>query len=277
MIVSASYRTDIPALHGRWFQDRLKAGFVEVDNPYGGRPFRVGLTPEIAEGFVFWTKHIDPFLPVLDALAEARRPFTVQFTVTGYGRELERGPPASIRAIGSARLLREKFGPRVLVWRYDPIVIAEGLDAAWHEANFARHAEQLSGTTDEAVVSFMAPYAKTIRNLAKAAIAWRDPAEAEKRDLLARLAPIARSFGMRLTLCTQPDLVTPDIPGARCIDAARLSDVAGKTIGAREKGNRPGCLCAESRDIGAYDTCTLGCAYCYAVANHEAVRQRRRA
>ena len=74
---------------------------------------------------------------------------------------------------------------------------------------------------------------------------------------------------MRLTLCTEPEFADSEIGPARCIDAERLSDVAGRPIAAREKGNRPGCLCAESRDIGAYDTCAQGCVYCYAVSNAE--------
>ena len=36
MIVSASYRTDIPAFYGDWFRRRLAEGAVRVANPYGG-------------------------------------------------------------------------------------------------------------------------------------------------------------------------------------------------------------------------------------------------
>ena len=106
----------------------------------------------------------------------------------------------------------------------------------------------------------MEPYAKTRRNLGD--VAWRDPEVDEKRALVAGLAGIAARHGMKLTACSQPGR---GAQLARCIDAERLGDVAGRPIPARTKGNRPNCLCAESRDIGAYDSCAMGCGYCYAV------------
>ena len=36
MIVSASYRTDIPAFYTGWFLNRLRAGYCHVAEPYGG-------------------------------------------------------------------------------------------------------------------------------------------------------------------------------------------------------------------------------------------------
>ena len=46
MIISASYRTDIPAFYGEWFMNRLRAGYCKVVNPYGGQVSRVSLTRE---------------------------------------------------------------------------------------------------------------------------------------------------------------------------------------------------------------------------------------
>jgi DNA repair photolyase len=40
------------------------------------------------------------------------------------------------------------------------------------------------------------------------------------------------------------------------------------------RGNRPGCECAQSVDIGEYDTCPHGCVYCYAV-NRRNIAKRR--
>jgi len=268
MIVSASFRTDIPAQYGAWFLQRLAAGFARVANPYGGADYRVSLAPADVTGFVFWTRNAGPFRAALDLVRKRGTPFVVQFTITGYPRLLEPGTLDADSAVAQLRDLARRFGPRVAVWRYDPIVVSPATPAEWHRENFARWAAALRGASDEAVISFVEPYRKTARNLAAAlgaaGLDWRDPPLDEKRALTAALRAIAAEQGMRLTPCTQPGLATA-AEAARCIDAERLSDVAGRAITARTKGNRPGCLCAESRDIGAYDTCAQGCAYCYAV------------
>ena len=100
---------------------------------------------------------------------------------------------------------------------------------------------------------------------------------AMRRDEFDGAASQTRAQGIAVTACTQPDLVSDRIDAARCIDARRLSDVAGKPVTAREKGNRKGCACHESRDIGAYDTCPHGCIYCYAVGSPAAAKRRHAA
>lgn len=280
MIVSASYRTDIPAFYAGWFLGRLAAGYAHVANPYGGGSYEVSLRPGEADGFVFWTRNMRPLLGGLDRVRGVA-PFTVQFTVTGYPRSLESSVIASQDAVDQLRELRRRFGARVAVWRYDPIVMTSEMDAAAHRRGFAALAAALAGAVDEVVLSFANPYRKTRRNLDRAAerhgFAWHDPPAGEKRELLARLAEIAADAGMAATLCTQPDLLVPGIGEARCIDAGRLSDVANGPVAARESGNRPGCRCALSRDIGAYDTCPHGCVYCYAVAERDRAVSRHKA
>lgn len=276
MIVSASYRTDVPALYAPWFMNRLGAGHALVANPYGGRPYRVSLRAGDVDGVVFWTRNIGPLRAWLAEVA-AVAPFMVQFTVTGYPRILEPGVIETAAAVAQIRSLTQAFGPRVAVWRYDPIVETSLTGAAWHRRNFAALAGALERAVDEVVVSFAQTYAKTRRNLDAAARAhgfsWRDPEDGEKRALAGELAAIAAAHGMRLTVCSQPDYAVDGTEPARCIDAARLSDIAGRTITTRIKGNRPGCLCHESRDIGSYDSCPQGCVYCYAVSGRAAAKR----
>jgi len=268
MIISASYRTDIPAFHAPWFLRRLAAGRVRVANPYGGAASDIPLGTGDVSGFVLWTRNLKPLMADLRAVA-ARAPFTIQFTVTGYPRALESALIEASTALAQIQAVRRDWGPRAAVWRYDPILVSSLTPLGWHRDNFARLAAALDGSVDEVVVSFLDLYRKTARNLAAAAtrhgFTWRDPEPDEKRALIAELRDIAARHRMRLTLCTEPALVGAGVEPARCIDAERLSDVAQRPIAAPEQGNRPGCLCARSRDIGAYDTCAHGCVYCYAV------------
>ena len=281
MIVSASYRTDIPAFYGSWFANRFRAGFCRVLNPYGGVSSQVSLRDGV-DGFVFWTRDVGPFLPALDLVAEAGIPFVVQYSLTGYPKTIEHATPAASRAIALIRGLAGTFGPRVAVWRYDPILISSATTPDWHRANFTALADALTGAVDEVVTSFVEPYAKTRRAMDRAAVAggfaWRPARDTEKRALLADLADIALARGMRLSLCTQPALVEQGWgKAAACIDGARLSDRAGHPIAFRRKGNRRGCFCAESRDIGAYESCPQGCAYCYASGDPATARRKHAA
>jgi len=280
VIVSASYRTDVPAFYGDWFRRRLAAGSCRTVNPYGRQAYETALTPDAVDGFVFWTRNAGPFLETLETV-RPDYPFVVQLTITGYPRALERSVIEPERAAAQMHHLARRFGPRVAVWRYDPILIGSLTPPDWHRETFRRLAGRLAGATDEVVTSFATLYRKTRRNLAAAARAygfdWRDPEPAEKAGLLAELASIAGANGMRLTLCSQPQFLVPGAAPARCIDAARLSAVAGRPIAARAKGNRPGCACHESRDIGEYDTCPHGCVYCYAVQTPALARRRHRA
>ena len=280
MIVSASYRTDIPAFYGDWFQRRLAAGYCRVANPYGGPPGTVDLSPGAVDGFVFWTRNATPFVPVLAEVAQRGIAFMMQYTITGYPRALESSVTETKRSIETLRRLADLYGPRVCVWRYDPVLLTTLTPPAWHRETFTRLAAALAGAVDEVVLSFAQIYAKTARNTARAAtrhgFGWEDPPASVKQDLLTDLAAIAMDHNLTATLCAQPDLATAGLVPARCIDAARLAGVASRPIAAKTKGNRPGCLCAEARDIGAYDSCPHGCVYCYAVRTPEAAKRTHR-
>jgi len=273
MIVSASYRTDIPAYYRDWFLNRIRAGEAVAANPYGGKPTVVDLTPAAVDGFVFWTRNPLPFEGGFDAVAKLAWPFMVQMTITGYPRALEPGVLDAEAAVAAFLALARRYGARALVWRYDPVVLTEATPPEWHLANVRRLAAALRGAADECVFSFAHIYQKSARNLNAAGLAWRDPPAEEKRALLADLAAIVAEAGFRPTLCAQPDFLTEGIAPARCIDGDRLQDLGAAEISSRAKGARPGCLCAESRDIGRYDACPQGCAYCYANRSRAAARR----
>jgi hypothetical protein len=273
MIVSASYRTDIPAFYTDWFLARLAAGFCEVRNPYNSRRSRVSLAREDVDGFIFWTKNLAPFFPALAEVARRGYPFVVQYSINGYPRALEHRAPPAATAVEHLRKVAERYGPRAAVWRYDAIVFTSLTPVQFHRESFARLAASLAGAADEVVVSCANIYQKAKRNLNLAStrhsFTWEDPPIEVKTSLLRDLADCARAHGMRLTVCGQPEM---GLAEASCVDPARLSDVAGYPITARRKPHRP-CGCYQSVDIGAYDTCPMGCVYCYAVSSEAAAER----
>jgi hypothetical protein len=264
MIISASYRTDIPAFYGEWFMTRLDAGYCLVANPYSNQPYRVSLRREDVDGFIFWTKNLGPFMNYLTQIRKRGYPFIIQYTITGYPRALEFSVVDAQRAIEHMKVVAGTYGPRTAVWRYDTIVFSSLTPPDFHRRNFERLARALQATTDEVVISFAQIYQKTRRNMNWAArhfgFTWEDPPDVVK-----------------CTLCGQRQFLTPGIADARCIDAWRLADVAGTPIATGSKGHRRGCGCHASRDIGAYDTCPHGCVYCYAVQRRTLAQRRYRA
>ncbi len=279
MIISASYKTDIPAFYGEWFGNRLRAGFCKMANPYNrNQRSTISLRREDVDGFVFWTKNVAPFMGVLDEVHKRGFPFIVQHTINGYPRALESRVVDAGRSIDHLRTVAQKFGGRAAIWRYDTIVFSTITDAAFHRRNFAELASRLAGATDEVIVSFMQLYDKTQRNMDEAArrdgFEWQDPPAETKRALLADLAEIAANHEMHLTICTQPDLVVTGVGEARCVDGPRLMEVAGRPFRSQLKGMRAGCGCFESKDIGDYDTCPHGCVYCYAVRRRDVALRR---
>lgn len=279
MIISASYKTDIPAFFAEWFRNRLRAGFCRVANPRDPRQQSVvSLRPGEVDGFVFWTKDARRFLPVLDEVRDREFPFILHHTVTGYSDPLEPGIPDAKDAIRCLQEIATKFPKGTVVWRYDPIVFSSRTPEGFHTENFTTLARSLSDVTEEVVVSVVQLYQKTRRNLDAAARAqgftWLDPSSEIKRRLLGDLLQIADGFGMRMSVCAQPDLIVPGAHEARCIDATRLMALSGKKFAACPGGPRPSCGCYRARDIGAFDTCLHGCVYCYATQRPEIARTR---
>jgi hypothetical protein len=207
MIISASYKTDIPAFYGHWFVNRLRAGYCMMRNPLNRREIRVSLLPKDVDGIVFWTKNFRPFMKFVDAVEATGIPFIVQYTINGYPKSLENHVVDWKKSVETAKALTERFGPRCVVWRYDTIIFSIETPVGFHRENFQRIADALHGISDEVVISFMQLYAKTARNMDRmaqeSANPWKDPPLEFKRDFAQELFRLAADRKMVLTVCSR--------------------------------------------------------------------------
>jgi hypothetical protein len=287
-IISASRRTDIPQFYADWFSERRKAGFAEYRTVFGGGKngrFHVSLKPEDVLGYLFWTKFAGPFHEQLNALRLDGVPYVFQYTITGYGKEIQPGIPERTAVIDDfLRLSADLPAASAIQWRYDPILVSSHYNADWHRSNFEQISEQLHGATRVVNVSFVEPYLKAITKAPDwRDIRWRKPDPvrhktalskypdicvigAEEDELLADLSEIARQRGIELRVCCNQEY-DGQYPMAACcgleLFQAYGSDLNNRVADLSSGPSRPGCRCLKAVDIGMDTTCPGGCFYCY--------------
>lgn len=263
MIVSASRRTDIPAFYGEWFMNRLRAGYAVARNPMNPRQLRrVSLRPGDVDACVFWSKDFRPLLAHIGEIRDAF-PIAVHHTLTPYSAPLEPRLTDKRAIVEGMCTLSRTIGPDCLVWRYDPIVLSDALTPEWHIRAFERACGLLGGATRRCVISFVQLYPRVRRTMERLC---RLPSPDEMRALAGELAQVARAHDIVLTSCCAPEEL--DLTGVKreaCISAALIHAATGHAPNPRrDPGQRKGCLCLPSVDIGAYHCCPHMCAYCYA-------------
>lgn len=301
VIVSASRVTDIPSFYSRWLMSRLEAGWCQRRNPYSGHPSFISF--ENCRAIVFWTKDPSPMIPLLPRLDALGFNYYFLFTLNFYeGTGLEpRLRPFGKRA-ETFRALSEALGPERVIWRFDPLILAPGMNAAELVDRVRTAGEAIFGCTRRLVTSFadIRGYPKVRRNLAEAGIA-DDPegCELSRDQMLEAAAGIARlrdgwaarGWDLEVATCAEPiDLDCFGIVRGACIDAELMKRLwpgdeklmhylrTGKALldgmkplpdpksppDLKDPSQRRECRCARSRDIGGTSCCPHLCAYCYA-------------
>jgi hypothetical protein len=279
MIISASRRTDIPAFYSEWFMNRIRAGFCTVPNPVRKDQIsRVSLKPEDVDVIVFWTRNPVPLMKHLDELDKRGYCYCFQYTIMDNPRVLDPRCPAADDAIESARRLSGRIGPEKVIWRYDPIVFAGALNAEFHKKTYERIAGALRGHAHCSVISVVDVYrkiGKRLRSLAENGFELTPLDGRSLEDLMRSIAGTAKANGMEVFTCAEEtDFSSCGIPPGKCIDDAYIARVFGlKVPAAKDPSQRKACGCVVSRDIGAYDSCLFGCAYCYATSSFERAKE----
>jgi Domain of unknown function (DUF1848) len=197
----------------------------------------------------------------------------LHLTLTGLGgTAIEPGVPPLRRALAQlGDLVAFAGSPRRVSVRFDPVLF-------WQEAGAVRSnlpffpevaAAAAGAGVRDVRTSFTQWYGKAKRRAGARHFPSVDPPDEEKRVWAAGLAETAIAHGLSLYACCQPALA--DVPGLKpsaCIDAALLESLHPRREPAsarKDRGQRAGCSCTESKDIGSYtQACPHGCVYCYA-------------
>jgi hypothetical protein len=131
--------------------------------------------------------------------------------------------------------------------------------------------DRLHGHVDRCIFSFVEMYARQQTYFPELI-----PLTEGEKDALARgMGRIAAKYGIPIQTCgNEADYSRYGIRGSACVSLDVLGRANGITFRKlKHPGNRKGCHCMASRDIGLKDSCINGCKYCYANRNAARVVQ----
>jgi hypothetical protein len=264
-VISCSRRTDIPAFYFDWLARAVKNRRATVKAPYTGKEYVVSLAPEDVHTIVLWSKNFDNFLRRREVLKDYRLFF--QFTINDCPL-LEPNVQSLSRRIEQAKEIASAYGAERLHWRFDPIVFWEN-GRKNNLTSFERIAcEMLRIGVTACHFSFATLYKKVLRRAEKAGLPFFDPPVPEKLAIAEKLSRIALSLGITMFACCNDEILpAPGVKKSSCVDGRLLWELSGEECSTeRDRGQRKGCGCTESVDIGSYDLqpCRGGCIYCYA-------------
>ena len=268
MIISASRRTDIPALYPEWFVNRLRAGEVLVPNPYNRKKVkRIFLSPETVDCIVFWTKNPAPILPYLREITDMGYEYYFQVTITDYEEDIEPDLPCTADVMATFLMISERLGKERMDWRFDPILLTKKYSVSYHLEQFEMMCRWLGKSASRCIISFVDAYKSS---------PYQELMEDDILKLAGGLGRTAREYQLPLYTCAEKvNLERFGIGHSACIDKAKIGSLIGYKLDLRkDTGQRGECRCVESVDIGTYHTCIHGCRYCYASGTPENARNK---
>jgi len=256
---SLSRWTDLPAAKWPWFQQQLDQGWMIGIDPRTAMPGKWSLSPSETLGLIFWTRNPENLIRNVDRLNGY--PLVVHMTLTGW-HEVEKGAPDIDEGLALLRDAVAAFGADRVIWRFSPVPVVS--DVVDRFEKIAKEASRLG--LQEVYVSFLQE-----NDLV--------PETRNPRFRLELLKQIAvRSQGMKVSLCNEDHSVSL---------GERIGPV-NLAWGVCESGQRfakssygvdcpppEGCGCALAVDpFTINESCTMGCAYCYAADRSLAPKKR---
>ena len=152
-------------------------------------------------------------------------------------------------------------------WRFDPIILNEKYTVPYHLEKFEMMCEWMHKATTRCIISFVDTYKDS---------PFLELEQEDMIELAEGLSKIARNYQLPIYTCSEKiDLSRYGIQHGACIDKEKIHKLIGYKVDLKkDPGQRRECGCAESIDIGMYDTCIHGCKYCYATGSLESAKKK---
>lgn len=278
MIISASRRTDIPAFYSDWFMNQIRQGEFIRKNPMTGELYKNSAKRDDVDVIVFWTRNAHQMMKKghIKELQDMGYNFYFQYTITGYtaksplGLRIDGSSPHPLKAIEYFNELAEAIGPEKVIYRLDPIVVCDQIGKEEIVRLYDKISSNIHQDCMRSVISFLDVYDNVGKNMESAGFNPVDLLRQDNREqleyILQGIKETSSKYGRQVFSCAESiNLGEYGILPSKCIDADYIRSVFGVKLSAsKDPGQRKACGCAKSIDVGQYNTCVHGCAYCYA-------------
>mgnify|MGYP004526172021 FL=1 len=266
MILFASGRTDIPAFYSNWFINRVKAGFVDVRNPFNQKLVSRIYFSDV-DLIMFCSKNPLPMINKLDIL---NVPVLFHVTITPYSKDVEPNIPDKRLIIEGVKKLSLVLGIDDVVVRYDPIFLSDKYNVDYHIKAFDKLCKNLNGYVNKIIVSFMDEYknVRSNKNILKYRAFTRD----DYKRIGEAFSKSAMDNGMSVQTCFEDeDLTQYGFVKGECLSHELAYILTGKKFKSSNVRKEKKCECVQMVDIGDYNSCMHMCKYCYANYDEKAV------
>lgn len=264
MILNVSGRTDIVAFYTPWFINRYREGFVDVRNPFNPKMVNRIFFDDV-DLFLFCSKNPQP---ILKFLREIKKPILFHVTLTPYKIDIEPNVPSKKEIIDSIKKLSEIIGIDNVFVRYDPVLISDKYNIEYHKKTFERMCLLLDGYVNKIIISFVDDY-KNVRNN-KGELNYRELTEEDYKAIGASFSDSAAKHNMTVQTCfEEKNLSEYGFIVGECISHQLAYMLTGKKY---RNWTARNCNCAQTVDIGAYNSCLHFCKYCYANFDEKQVK-----
>lgn len=269
MILMISGRTDIVAFYTPWLINRYQEGYVDVRNPFNKKMIsRINFND--VEAIMFCTKNPKPILPYLK---DIKKPKLFHITLTPYLKDIEPNLPAKKEIINSIREVSNIVGKEFTYVRYDPIFINDKYTIEYHIKMFDRMCKELHGYIKHVIISFLDDYKNVRKNIK--VINPKSLTKEDYKKIGESFSNIATKYNMTVQTCYEEEnLLEYGFIKGECLSHELAWKLTGKTNFKKWKARH--CDCVEMVDIGAYNTCSHFCKYCYANYDEKEVEKNKK-